>query len=36
MKQTILDLWQENGRLSVIIHNEIMVQEMKWSIIHKF
>ena len=28
MKQTILDLWQENGRLSVIIQNEIMVQEI--------
>ena len=29
MKQTILNLWQENGILSMIIQNQIMMQQMK-------
>ena len=36
MQQTILDLMQENGILSMIIQNQIMMQQMKLIIIQKF
>ena len=36
MKQMILNLWQENETLSMIIQNKIMIQQMKLSIIQKF
>ena len=36
MKQTILNLWQGNETLSIIIQNEIMMQQMKLPIIQKF
>ena len=35
MQQTILDLMQENGILSMIIQNQIMMQQMKLPIIQK-
>ena len=35
MKQMILNLWQENETLSMIIQNKIMIQQMKLSIIQK-
>ena len=36
MKQMILNLWQENETLSMIIQNKIMIQQMKLSITQKF
>ena len=36
MKQTILNLWQENGALSMISQMQIKMKEMKLSIILKF
>ena len=36
IKKMILNLWQENGTLSVIIQNQIMMQQMKLPIIWKF
>ena len=36
MKPTILNLWQENRTLSMIIENQIMKREMKLPIIQKF
>ena len=33
MKQVILNLWQENGALSMINQTQIMMKEMKLSII---
>ena len=36
MKQTILNLWQENGALSMINQMQIKMKEMKLSIILKF
>ena len=36
MKQTILNLWQENETFSMIIQNEIIGQEIKLSIIPEF
>ena len=35
MKETILNLGQENGTLLMIIQNQIMVQEVKLSILQK-
>ena len=32
MKQVILNLWQENGALSMINQTQIMMKEMKLSI----
>ena len=29
MKQTILNLWQKNGTLLMIIQNQIMMQQIK-------
>ena len=29
MTETILNLWQENGTLSMIIQNQIMLQQME-------
>ena len=34
--QTILKLWGENGKFSMITQNQIMVQGMKLSTIQKF
>ena len=36
MKQTVLNMWQENGTLSTINHKENMVEEMKLSVIQNF
>ena len=36
MKQTIPNFWRKNGTLSMIIQGQIMMQEMKLSIAHKF
>ena len=36
MKKTILNLWQENGTLSMINQMQIKMMEMKLSIILKF
>ena len=36
MKQTILNLRQENETLSMITQNQIMIQQMKLPIIKKF
>ena len=36
MKQTILNLWKENGTLSMIIPNQIMMEQMKLPIKQKF
>ena len=35
MNQVILNIWQENGTVSMIIRIQIMMQEMKLSVIHK-
>ena len=32
----VLNLWQENGTLSMIIQNQIILQQMKLPIIQKF
>ena len=34
--QTILNLWQENGTLPMIIQKWIIIQEMKLPIMQKF
>ena len=36
MKQTVLNMWQENRTLSTINHKENMVEEMKLSVIQNF
>ena len=36
MKQTILNLWQENRTLSMIVETQIIMQQMKLPIILKF
>ena len=36
MKQTIINLYQENGTFSMIIQIQIIIYEMKLSIIQKF
>ena len=36
MKQMILNSWPENGKLSMINQTEIMMQEMKLSIMQKY
>ena len=36
MKETILNLWQENGTLPMINQKQIMMQEIKLFIIQRF
>ena len=36
MKQTILNLWEENGILLLIIQRKIMIQQIKLTIIQSF
>ena len=36
MKQKILDLWHKNGTLSIINQMQIMIEEMKLPIMHKY